>query len=112
MSPLEMTTKQISKLRRRNVSIEKFLEICARFNDPRARAITTAQLRKLGNGCFLGVHSLDEGKTYERLHLKTVWFKKYSLKYGTSKTKDGKSKVGDEIFISSFPLPRGKVTGL
>lgn len=108
-NPARMSSEEIEKLPRRNVSIKQFLEICARFDDPIAKGVTAKGLAKLGNGAFLGVHSFDNRKTYRRLHLKTIWFKPYTLSYRTTKTKDGKARRGRELLISSFPLPRGKI---
>lgn len=109
--PRKMTKKEIQALPRRNVSIKQFLEICGHFDDktPAFIGLTAKHLAKLGNCAFLCVHSVDGGKTYKRLHLKTIWKKPYTLSYRTYKTKDGKTRAGHELLISNMPLPRGKV---
>jgi len=60
------------------------------------------------NGAFLGVYRNKKGKWY-RMYLKKIWIKYYQLPYRTTKTADGKARVGREMLISSMPLPRGPV---
>lgn len=100
---------EIEKMPRKDVSIDQFLEICARFDDPVVNGISREFVSKMDHGAFLGVYSLDKGKTFVRLHLKTIWIKPYTLSYRTTKTKDGKARPGRELLISNMPLPKQKI---
>gem|GEM_PF-2875242 len=100
------TEQEIKKMSRKNLSIDQFLALVARINGK--QMFSREYISGLDNGTFLGVHKDKDGRYY-RMHLKKIWIKHYSLSYRTTKTKSGKGRVGDEILISSFPLPKGAV---
>ena len=66
------------------------------------------QFEKIQNGEFLAVHRTNNGN-WRRIHLKKIFFKPYELNYRTTKTKNGKGRIGKELMISNFPLPKGRV---
>lgn len=100
----KLTSEQIKTFRRINMSIDQFMKHCERFS-----AVPTREsVARLDNGAFLAVWKKENG-VMVRIHLKKIFFKPYSLKYRTTKTKSGKYREGEEILISSFPFPRGSV---
>lgn len=101
-----LTGKEIKKMPRKNLSVDEFLAL-AKNIEPKVR-FSRKQIYSLENGAFLGVHRDKKGKWY-RLHLKKIWIKYYQLPYRTTKTANGKARIGKEMLISNMPLPRGPV---
>lgn len=88
------------KFKEKWVTEKQFLRICKRLG---ALPVNMSELR---HGEFLGHYSVDEGNTFKILLLKKLWISPFTLKYRTTKTKDGKARVGKEMFISNMRLPK------
>jgi len=97
-----MTLEEVAKMSRKNVSIEQFLKLSKRIA-PNVK-VDPEKIFELGNGAFLGIHRNEKGKFY-RLHLQTIWIKKFKKSYSCHKN----IKQGKEILISNFKLPDGPV---
>jgi len=95
------TILNIAKMPKKNLSVDQFLTLAKRV-EPTAKLLSRKKIYSLEQGAFLGVHRDKKGK-WHRLHLKKIWIKYFSKSYGTT------HKVGKEILIASFPLPRGSV---
>lgn len=100
------TQKEIAKMPMLNVSADRFLSMSRKINPD--IPFNKKDILRLDNGAFLGIYKNKEDKWF-RLHLKTIWIKHFNLSYRTTKTKDGKERVGKELIISNMPLPRGPV---
>ena len=97
-----LTQKQIENMPRVIMSIDEFIKHTARFG----RKISRYNLSKLKSGEFLGVWKKKSGR-YVAIFLKKIFIMPYTLKYRTTKTKDGKVREGKELLISNMRLPRG-----
>ena len=96
----------IKKMSRKNMSVDQFLVLAKRF-EPKAE-FYRKQIYSLENGAFLGIHKDKKGK-WHRLHLKKIWIKYFQVPYRTTKTANGKARIGLEMIISNMSLPRGSV---
>lgn len=97
-----MNEKEVKALPVKELRPAEFQTLCRRLKVP----MGMKKIMALDNMQFLGIYSPDEGRTFVRLHLRKFWIKPYTLSYRTTKTKNGKARVGREIIISSVPLPR------
>jgi hypothetical protein len=109
-----MEPSEIRKLRAKYVGADWFVDMIVRTGDaPELLKHGETRFREhvhnLPAGEFLAVWKNPKTNKLYRLHLKKVWIKPYTLSYRNTKTKDGKARAGNEILISSFPLPRGGV---
>ena len=100
-----ISEKRIKKMTRENLSVDQFIKIARRLS-PDIKVFRN-KIYSLGNGAFLGVRKSKRGKWY-RMHLKTIWIMPYTCLYGTTKTKNGKVRIGRELLISNRPLPKGE----
>ena len=101
-----LTQKEIEKMPRKNLSVDQFIALAKKI-EPQIK-LDRKKLYFLEQGEFLGVHRTKRGKWY-RMHLKKIWIKYYQRPYRTTKTKDGRARIGREMLISSMPLPPGPV---
>ena len=94
------TPKEVAKMPRKNITAEKFIEL-AELD----KKWFTKQLNNFNNGQFLAVWFNKKNKKWYRLHLKSIWFKPFTLNYSCHQD----IKKGKELLISNHPLPKGDV---
>lgn len=94
------TQEEVEKMPRQNITAEQFIKRA----DIEQEWIKE-EIRNLDNGTFLAVSYNKKSKKYSRLHLKSIWVKKFNLNYSCHKD----IKKGKELLISNLPLPKGDV---
>lgn len=94
------TPEQICKMPRRNIKAEDFIKL-AEIKDKRF----IDSVKSCYNGDFLAVWFNKKNSRWYRLHLKSMWFKPFTLKYSCHKD----IRQGKELLISNLELPKGSV---
>jgi len=103
---MRLSQREIKKMPIKNLSVDQFIALAKKV-EPGIK-LSLKKIRSLKHGAFLGVHRSKKGKWY-RMHLKKIWIKYYQLPYRTTKTINGKARIGREMLISNMPLPKGPV---
>ena len=101
---MNFSPDEIAKLKRKNMSLDEFVAHAARFGVK----ISRSKMAKLDNGEFLGVWQKENGE-YVRIHLQTIFFKRFYLQWQVTNSKGKKGRIGKELLISNIRLPRGTI---
>lgn len=99
------TPEDIAKMTRKNITADSFFNLAELDNRSEYGKRIIEKVNNMDHGEFLAAWFNKKNNKWYRLHLKSIWFKPFTLNYSCHQ----KIKKGKEILISNHPLPKGDV---